>query len=374
MTDRYMAQEYKLSVITVNYNGLEDTCSLLASLPHDDPDMELIVVDNASARDEAAEISARCPYAHVIRNSVNSGFAGGNNVGIRASHGRYVLLINNDAVIGGNDTDINTNDAVTEGNNAAGGGNGTDININNAAGGRSNAVGEEKSTTVIKKISAVIGEISAVIGDNDSVSGGNVARRGLDALMDRLASSETIGIVCPKIRYYYGAREIQYAGYTPLSGITLRNRAIGNGEADSGQYDTPHPTPYAHGAAMMLSRAAIDAVGLLPECFFLYYEELDYSMMMRRAGYEIWYEPACTVYHKESRTTGADSPLRAFYMTRNRLLFTRRNVRAPQRYVSYLYLAVLVAARDVLRALLRRRAELAAATVRGVLSFIFKKS
>ena len=62
---------------------------------------------------------------------------------------------------------------------------------------------------------------------------------------------EWIGIVCPKIRFAWGKNPIQFAGYTPLSKITIRNRAIGFDEEDHGQYDTPHPSPYAHGAAML---------------------------------------------------------------------------------------------------------------------------
>ena len=150
----------------------------------------------------------------------------------------------------------------------------------------------------------------------------------------------------------------------------MRNHAIGFGEDDHGQYDTPHPTPYAHGAAMMVKREVIDKAGLMPECYFLYYEELDWSMMIRRAGYDIWYEPACTIYHKESQTTGQASALRTYYVTRNRLLFVRRNNRSHTRYVTYLYLIIVVAGKDQLKHLLQRRTDLAKATIRGILHFV----
>lgn len=130
----------------------------------------------------------------------------------------------------------------------------------------------------------------------------------IHALIERFESSDKIGIVCPKLRFAWGNNPIQFAGYTPLSNITVRNQAIGFDEEDKGQYDIAHSTPYAHGAAMLIKREAIEKVGLMPECFFLYYEEIDWSMMFTRAGYEIWYDPACTVYHKESQTTGQNSP------------------------------------------------------------------
>jgi len=175
----------------------------------------------------------------------------------------------------------------------------------------------------------------------------------IQSLIDRLESSPKIGVVCPKIRFSWANKPIQFCGYTPLSRITVRNKSIGFGEDDNGQYNTPHSTPYAHGAAMMIKKAVIDEVGLMPECFFLYYEELDWSMIITRAGYEIWYEPSCTIYHKESQTTGQNSPLRTYYITRNRLLLVKRNWKGITKYLSYFYLIILVASRDIVRYLIK---------------------
>ncbi len=195
----------------------------------------------------------------------------------------------------------------------------------------------------------------------------------IQPLIDRLESSPTIGLVCPKIRFAWGDNPIQFAGYTPLSKITVRNQALGYGEEDKGQYDTSHPTPYAHGAAMLVKREAIENVGLMPECYFLYYEELDWSMMFTRAGYEIWYEPACTIYHKESQSTGHSSPLRTFYITRNRLLLVKRNWHGLTKYISFTYLIGIVTSRDIINYLLQRNINLLKATLNGIKDFIFKQ-
>lgn len=291
-----MKIEKLLSIITINYNGLKDTCELIESLPADDDSLEVIVVDNASTQDEASEIENRFPHVMVIRSNENLGFAGGNNLGIQAAHGKYLFFLNND--------------------------------------------------TIIHQPSAI------------------------SHLIKRLESSDEIGMVCPKIRFCWGSQPIQYAGYTPLSYITLRNKPIGCGEEDHGQYDTPHPTPYAHGAAMMIKREVVEKAGLMPECYFLYYEELDWSVMIRRAGYEIWYEPACTVYHKESQTTGRISPLKTFYITRNRLLFAKRNIKGILKYVSYLYLMVVVAAKDMLKYCWQGRKDLSKVTFKGIIQFM----
>lgn len=289
-----MLPEFRLSVITVNYNGFHDTCALIDSIPFND-NTEVIVVDNASRQEEASAIQAKYPQVKVIRSDKNLGFAGGNNLGIKAAKGEYVFLVNND--------------------------------------------------TFFKDFK-------------------------VQALMDRLESAPKIGVACPKIRFAWDNNPIQFAGYTPLSKITVRNKAIGFGEEDRAQYDTPHPTPYAHGAAMMLKKEVIEKVGLMPEDYFLYYEELDWSMMITRTGYEIWYEPACTIYHKESQTTGQNSPLRTYFISRNRLLLVKRNWKGYSKYLSYIYLIVIVAIRDIIKYALHGQLSLANAVVKGIFNWI----
>ena len=288
-----MPQECELSIITINYNGLKETCTLIETIPFNHK-MEVIVVDNASTNDEVSEIQKRFPYVTVIKSDKNLGFAGGNNIGIKAAKGKYLFLVNND--------------------------------------------------TFFKEFK-------------------------VQALINRLESSDDIGIVCPKIRFAWGNNPIQFTGYTPLSKITVRNQAIGFGEEDKGQYETAHPTPYAHGAAMLIKRKAIEKVGLMPECYFLYYEELDWSMMFERAGYQIWYEPTCTIYHKESQATGQNSPLRTYYITRNRLLLVKRNYDVIYKYLAYIYLIVLVIPRDILKAGFKGQYGVLKATLKGTLHF-----
>ena len=280
----------EVSIITINYNGLKDTCELIETIPFND-NLEVIVVDNASQNQEADIISQRFPLVKVVKSDKNLGFAGGNNLGIKAAQGKYVFLVNNDTVF-------------------------KDFNI--------------------------------------------------QSLIHRAESSAAIGVVCPKIRFAWNPRPIQFTGYTELSKITIRNQAIGFGEEDHGQYETARPTPYAHGAAMFIKREAIEKVGLMPECYFLYYEELDWSMMFTRAGYQIWYEPRCTIYHKESQATGQNSPLRTYYITRNRLLLVKRNWKGFSKYLSYCYLLGLVAPKDILKFMLQGRMDLAKAVFKGI--------
>lgn len=195
----------------------------------------------------------------------------------------------------------------------------------------------------------------------------------LHLLADTLQKRPELGAVSPKIRFYAPPEAIQFAGYSPLTRITLRNGLIGFGATDDGSFDTPHDTPYAHGAAMMIRREVLVKVGYMPECYFLYYEELDWSERIRETGYSIAYDPRSTVYHKESATTGQHSPLRTWYLTRNRLLFARRNRRGMERFCSILYQTVISAPKNFAASLLHRRGKEAWAVIEGVWAFYLHK-
>lgn len=193
---------------------------------------------------------------------------------------------------------------------------------------------------------------------------------GFSYLIERLESNPKIGAVSPKIRFAFPPRNIQFAGFTPLSYITLRNESIGFGSPDNGRFDTPQPSPYLHGAAIMLKREAINKVGLMSERYFLYYEEMDWCVALRRASYELWYEPRCTIFHKESQSTGQSSPLRTFYMTRNRMLFAWKNLKGIERILSILYQLTIVLPKNILIHAGKREWNLAQACLRGAYSFL----
>jgi GT2 family glycosyltransferase len=147
----------------------------------------------------------------------------------------------------------------------------------------------------------------------------------IDQLLLAFKENAQIGVVCPKIKYFADRRIIQYAGFRPMNPYTGRTSTIGDLEPDNGQYNVAGPTQAAHGCAMMVKREVIEKTGMFPEKFFLYYEEWDWSARIRKAGYLIWYQPLATIYHKESMTVGKENPLKAYYHTRNRILYMRRN-------------------------------------------------
>lgn len=185
-------------------------------------------------------------------------------------------------------------------------------------------------------------------------------------MRQELDAHPEIGLLSSLILYFEDKTMIQYAGYTPMNYCTARNRGIGTMDRDQGQYDhTTETTGYAHGAAMMCRRADLGRAGLMPTHYFLYYEELDWCEQFKRAGLQIGFTGKAKIYHKESMSVGKESPLKAYFMARNRWLFIRRNANAGQALVFACYNLLVAMPIAVIRHLLGGRLDLVRATVRG---------
>lgn len=171
-----------------------------------------------------------------------------------------------------------------------------------------------------------------------------------DTLADLLEAEPSAGLVSPKILYWDQPDMIQYAGFTSMNWYTCRNAVVAQYQTDKGQYNhTVTTTAYAHGAAMMCRREAMEKSGLMDPVFFLYYEELDWAEAFRRKGYTHWFCGQATIYHKESISVGKKSYLKEYYMNRNRLLFIRRNARWHQGVFFWCYFLLIVMPRNILQ-------------------------
>lgn len=88
----------KVSIIIINYNTFQLTCNCIESVLKFtiDLDYEIILVDNASTECDPTLFLDKFPTIKLIATKENSGFAGGNNLGINISKGEYILLLNSD--------------------------------------------------------------------------------------------------------------------------------------------------------------------------------------------------------------------------------------------------------------------------------------
>jgi GT2 family glycosyltransferase len=213
------------------------------------------------------------------------------------------------------------------------------------------------------------GEVLLLLNNDTEVEPGFI-----EPIIELFRTDARIGIISSKIRYFNSPGTIQYAGGEQINTLTARGKFIGTGEQDHGQYDQPHQTYLAHGAAMAIRRSVFNRIGLLPEVYFLYYEELDFCEHAQRAGFTIWYQPQSLVLHKESMSVGKISALKVYYQNRNRLLFIRRNVFGLKGLLSRLFFTFVSAPAGMLKFLFQRKPQFALEIGKGLVWNLRHKS
>jgi GT2 family glycosyltransferase len=196
-------------------------------------------------------------------------------------------------------------------------------------------------------IQSAEGEFLFFINNDTIVSDGLV-----ELMLKRFREIDNLGMLSPKIKFYK-TNIIQYAGFSPLN-IFSRNFAYGNQEKDGEDFQNFIPTYSGHGAAMMVPRRVIEKVGQMPEMYFLYYEELDWSQQILRAGFKVMVEQKAEIYHKESMTVGKNSSFKAYYLYRNRILFVRRNFKGLRKIIGLTYLYFVISSVKLFHTLLSR--------------------
>jgi len=144
---------------------------------------------------------------------------------------------------------------------------------------------------------------------------------------------EKIGIVSPKIYFTKGhefhkkrysekelGKVIWYAGGI-IDWDNLINKHNGVDEVDKGQFDEDLKTDFATGACAMLPIEVIKKVKGFDNRYFLYYEDGDINMRIKREGYKIYYCAKAFMWHNNAGSSSSGSQLQDYYITRNRLLF-----------------------------------------------------
>ncbi|QIL41534.1 glycosyltransferase family 2 protein [Pedobacter sp. HDW13] len=188
----------------------------------------------------------------------------------------------------------------------------------------------------------------------------------LETMQTELEANEKIGLLSPLLLYFDQQDLVQYAGFTPLNYVTGRNAYIGQFERNHGQFGQSYSTAFCHGAAVMCRREDLLNAGLMDENYFLYYEELDWCEKFKRIDKEIWFTGKTHVYHKESVSVGKESPLKVYFMTRNRMLFIRKNTGWITTLLFSMYFCLIACPKAVLAYLARGRWDLAKQVLSGL--------
>lgn len=256
----------KISIVVLNWNRKADTLACLQSLDKlrtpADFEVSIYVVDNAST-DGSIEAFSKIttPTFRLIQNKDNLGFAAGNNIGLTQAledGAEWLLIINNDTLIDRNFL-INLSKVIDRGKN--------------------------------------------------------------------------VGVISPKI-YFAPGFEFHRDRYSKaLQGSVLWSAGgkmdwdnvfgvnIGVDDVDRGQFDEQKEIDFATGACICIASKVFEKIGLFNEKYFMYFEDVEFSLRALRAGFKVIYSPKTYLWHKVAQGSSVGSNLNDYFITRNRLLF-----------------------------------------------------
>lgn len=260
-----------LAVIIVSWNTRKLTLDALRTLYQDldanGPGAAVWVVDNASSDSTPDAVRQQFPQVTLIASRTNLGFAGGNNHAFRQ--------------MGFSDKPVQPQDVA----------------------------GLPKAVYLLNP---------------DTLTQSGATR----ALYEALFSLPRAGIVGAQLAYadgsfQHGAFHFPGLGQLlvelfPLPGRFYESTFNGRYPRAAYQQNTPFPVDHTLGATMMIRREAILQTGLFDEQYFMYCEEIDWSIRIRRAGWEIYAVPAAHVTHLVGQSTGQIRPQSVVNLWRSR--------------------------------------------------------
>ena len=258
----------KLSVwaIIVNWNGKKDTDACLRSLTNvrsNDIDLHVVLVDNGSTDGSEDFIKHTHPNVTLLQAGKNLGFTGGNNLGIR-----HALERNADYVW------LLNNDTIVDPN--------------------------------------VLSFVDVFEDQTVGAAGSKIYfAKGHEFHHDRYLPKERGHVL-----WYAG-------GLVDWNNMFASHRGVD--EVDRGQYDKVEETPFITGCSFVVRSNVIRKIGVLDDSYYLYLEDLDWSIRIQRAGYKTMYAPSSKLWHVNAGSSGRPgNPTHEYYMTRNRLVFGLR--------------------------------------------------
>jgi len=306
-----LSKKPRVAIIILNWNGWKDTLECLDSvfqLAY--PSYDVVVVDNFSTDDSLSRIREYFIGEMLVSSSPASLRKPNEPVGIEEYSRTEAITAAQQK-----DKDVDTSSSrvlylIS--------------NESNLGYGAGNNVGIVFSLNVLRC------DYFLVL-NNDTV----VESELLDRLVSVSESSSDIGIVGPKILYYGRGENIINSAGGRMDLWRAKSIVAGMGQIDKGKYDGITDVDYVMGACLLCRRELAQTIGLLPEDYFLYWEENTYCQRARKAGYRSVYVGISKIWHKSCVSIKKVDNLRHYYFVRNRFKFMQEFATSNQ-YAFYL--------------------------------------
>jgi GT2 family glycosyltransferase len=166
-----------------------------------------------------------------------------------------------------------------------------------------------------------------------------VAPDMLDELVAAALADQRAGLLSPKMYYADQPDRLWYAG-AQQQPWTLAAVRTHRGESDSAEPQTPQAVDYVFGCGMLIRRAVLEEVGLFDPGYFMYYEDADFCLRVRAAGYRLLYVPRARLWHRVAASTQEQRPLWFYYRAQSRGRLLRQHTNGAGRLFAYGYHAL----------------------------------
>ncbi len=141
-----------------------------------------------------------------------------------------------------------------------------------------------------------------------------------DTILNLFKNKDKADILSPKIYFTDNPNVIWYAG-GKIDWDNCYGTHIGVDEEDRGQYDQIKEIDYSTGCGELISRKVFEKVGFMNEKYFLYLEDLDFSLRAKKNGFTIKFIPESSMFHHNAKSSSVGSPIQDYFITRNRMYF-----------------------------------------------------
>lgn len=274
-----MNNKTDISLIIVNRNVGELLSRCLASIKTAGGiRCEVIIVDNASTDGSQAMLARKYPEAKLIANSQNLGFAAACNIGIKASSGKYPVLLNPDTLV--------------------------------ESGCLENLFGLMESNP------------------KAGIAGPKVLNPD--------------GSLQPTIRAIPGYLNILFARKSPITAIWPGNPGAASYMLRGLPDDKPSQVPALAGVCLILRREMLEQTGLLNEGYFMYLEDIDLCLTASKSGWQVFYTPQARLIHHWGKSSEQEKDQMEEEHRRSMYLFFEKNHRPNMLQKAYLKVALQV--------------------------------
>jgi hypothetical protein len=190
----------------------------------------------------------------------------------------------------------------------------------------------------------------------------------LSLLVDAMEKNPRLGIAGSKT-YFAGTKRFWFIGGT-VNWLKNKGSHLHYDEEDRGQFDAlaAIPADFVSGCVLLIRRSVVEKIGLMDESYFLYYEDGDWNLAARRAGWDSAVVPRSVVWHKVSRSTKAGSPSYIYYHVRNGAIMAQKFGTPLSLAALHVYNAY-VAAKQIVKLLIPSKRKWAKAVLAGLSDF-----